>query len=323
MEANMGKHASKGKKVIIIAGPTASGKSALALEVALRFNGYIVNADAMQVYKDLPILSAQPSEEAQALRPHFLYGLLPLDEACSAMNWAERAKATIKTTDGLPILTGGTGLYLRALLEGLSPVPDIPFTIQQEGREILAEEKGPGLHRILHNLDPIMAGRLHPNDSHRILRAYCVFRATGQSLAGWQKISSPPSEFDPLYFVLLPDRSALYEKCNQRFYQMMMAGALEEVQSVLLQYPQEDFSLPGFKTLGFRELASYVQSKITLQDAIAAAQQHTRNYAKRQVTWFSHQLTNSNKIANLYENMKLQESIAAEIFSKINGFLLT
>lgn len=309
------------KKVIVIAGPTASGKSALAFHLARDLKGYIVNADAMQIYVDLPILSAQPTKKDMEAVPHFLYGFLPLDQACSAMNWAERATHIIKTQEGIPILTGGTGLYLRALLDGLSPIPDIPPAIKEEGKAILLKEKAQGLSERLKKLDPLMAERLHPNDSHRLLRAWCVTMATGRSLAEWQKVPPLPSPFQPLYFILMPKREWLYDSCNQRFLQMIEAGALDEISQVLSHYEaNRDLSAPGFKTLGFRELAAHLQGKMTLEEAISAAQQFTRNYAKRQMTWFTHQIKQGNKISNYHDNMKLSEETIEEIFSKIKEF---
>ena len=309
------------KKVIVIAGPTASGKSALAFRLARDLKGYIVNADAMQIYADLPILSAQPSKKDMEAIPHFLYGFLPLDQACSAMNWAEQARNLIKAQEGIPILTGGTGLYLRALLDGLSPIPDIPLAIKEEGQALLLKEKAQGLSERLKKIDPLMAEKLHPNDSHRLLRAWCVIMATGRSLAEWQKVPPLPSLFEPLYFILMPKREWLYDSCNQRLLQMIEAGALEEVSAALTNYGVDrDLSTPGFKTLGFRELVAYLQEKMTLEEAIAAAQQFTRNYAKRQVTWFTHQIKQGNKISNYYDNMKLSEEKIEEIFSKIKEF---
>ena len=272
----------------VIAGPTASGKSALALALAEAVNGVIVNADSAQVYADLPILSAAPSEEERERAEHRLYGVADGAVAMSAADWAERARqeiAEVQSSGRLPILAGGTGLYLRTLLEGIAPVPAIDPAVRAEVRAV---DVATNRERLL-VADPEAAARLGPADSARIARALEVVLSTGRPLAEWQREQSggigQSVELRPL--ILLPPRDWLYRRCDERFSAMVDAGAVAEVERLLGRGLSP--SLPVMRAIGVREIAGFLGGECSLDEAIAAGQQGTRNYAKRQYTWFAHQ----------------------------------
>ena len=324
----MGKVAAIDKlKAIVIAGATASGKSALAVELASGFAGTIINADSMQIYRDLPILTAQPDAASMAALPHRLYGVLPLDDPATAARWAELAAREIKAawaTGRPPFLVGGTGLYLKALLEGFAPIPEIDPTHRAEAQALLAELGVGGLHARLQTRDPETAAKLRPSDSQRLMRAWEVFAATGKPLVWWQKRpSSPPVAVEALSFVTAPARDQLYAACDDRLITMVAKGAVEEVGAARRTYPQADQEQAGFKALGFRELARHLDGELSLGEAVLAAQQATRNYAKRQGTWFRRQLVGATFLASDGEAMKFSQSSIAPIRHKIRDFLLT
>ena len=309
--------ASPGRPFLIVAGPTASGKSALALAIAREFDGIVINADSMQVYRELSILTARPGPAELAAAPHRLYGVLPASERCSAGRWCDMARQVMADAPlKIAIVTGGTGLYLRALSSGLSPIPDIPPAVMRDGVARLVRVGSARLHEELAERDPEMALRLKPNDSQRILRAWVVLETTGRSLADWQR-EPPAGERAPsLAFMLMPERRALYAAIDQRFRRMVEEGAMEEARSFLGL--RLDSSLPAMKAVGVRELGRHLAGEITLEAAIAAAQQETRRYAKRQITWFRHQMADAEVI-----NEQFSERILPDIFSKIRHFLLT
>ena len=321
------------KPVLVVAGPTASGKSALAAHLARDYGGIVINADSMQVYRDLPILTAQPSEAAKAMVPHRLYGFLALDDVCSADRWATFARQEIDAAHGsgkLPILCGGTGLYLRALMQGFSPIPEVPADVRQAARDLLAEIGSSALRDRLAADDPASAARLHANDRQRIARAWEVLQATGRPISEWQEMPPvAPGDLRFLSFVLLPERTALYRACNQRFMSMLNEGALEEVRQALALYPElyrPDLLPPegGAKALGFWGLARHAwEGSAVPQETIAAAQQQTRNYAKRQGTWFRNQMPSENFITPEPPDMQFSESSYAGFSQKIRDFLLT
>jgi tRNA dimethylallyltransferase len=324
----MGKTAAIDKvKAVVIAGATASGKSALALDLAADVGGTVINADSMQIYRDLPILTAKPDAAAMAAVPHRLYGALPLDDPATAARWAELAAAEIKAAwaAGRPaFLVGGTGLYLRALLEGFAPIPEIDPAHRAAAQALLAELGAEGLHARLQARDPETAARLRPSDSQRLMRAWEVFTATGKPLAWWQKQpSSPPLAIEALSFVTAPARDQLYAACDDRLITMVAKGAVDEVAAARRAYPDADQSQAGFKALGFRELARHLDGEIGLEEAVSAAQQATRNYAKRQGTWFRRQLPGAIFLAPDREAMKFSQSSLAGIRHKIRDFLLT
>ena len=272
----------------LIAGPTASGKSALALALAEQAGGVIVNADSAQVYRDLPILSAAPTAADLARAEHRLYGFLDGSLPCSAADWAARAKveiADIQRSGRLPILVGGTGLYLRTLLDGIAPVPPIDQAIRSEVREAPVDRNRARLAK----LDPAAAQRLKPADTTRIARALEVVLSTGRPLAEWQqeRAGGIGAQVALRPLVLLPPRDWLYARCDARFARMMAEGAIEEVERLLER--RLDAALPVMRTIGVSEVAGHLRRETTLAEAIAAGQQATRRYAKRQYTWFAHQ----------------------------------
>lgn len=272
--------------LIVIAGPTGSGKSALALDLALALGGMIINADASQLYRDLRILSARPSPQEEEQAPHRLYGILEGAEACSAASWASMAKEVIASAhqQGLvPILVGGTGLYLRTLIEGIAPVPPIPESVRAEVRALSLS----ALSAALLEEDPAMAARLHPHDPQRQARALEVIRATGRSLLFWQQARSGGLSTDVTLDVrlLVPNRAWLADRIDRRFEAMMHAGALEEVRALKAQGLSP--GLPVMKALGVPSLMRHLEGDISLGAAAEEAKQQTRAYAKRQLTWFS------------------------------------
>ena len=272
----------------LIAGPTASGKSALALQHAVQSGGVIVNADSAQIYRDLPILSAAPSAEERARAEHRLYGELDGATPCSAADWAASAKreiAGIHETGRLPILVGGTGLYLRTLLDGIAPVPPIDATIRQDVRAATVENN----HRKLVQLDPDAAAKLNPGDTTRVARALEVILSTGKRLADWQKhrTGGIGHEIALRSLLLLPPRDWLNQRCDERFAVMVDSGAAKEVQALLER--GLDPALPVMRAIGVREIAAWIDGTLTREQAIATGQLATRQYAKRQYTWFANQ----------------------------------
>jgi tRNA dimethylallyltransferase len=279
-------------KVQIITGPTASGKSAYAIGLAEAMDGVIINADSMQVYRDLPILTAQPNNAERECVPHRLYGVLDGGELCTAARWLDMAKQEIIHTwqaGKLPILVGGTGLYLKSLIRGIADIPDIPDEIRQEMRERLRRYGNTEFHTWLSARDPVMAGRLAKGDTQRMLRAAEVVVATGQSLAEWQQkpLRNPIPQAEYTIKALNVPRDMLYHRINQRFENMIEAGALQEVKQLSARnLPHE---LPIMRAHGVPELIRYLQGEMSLDEAIIKGQQNTRNYAKRQFTWLKHQ----------------------------------
>lgn len=292
------------RPIVIIAGPTASGKSHTALAIAKKYGGVIINADAMQVYEEIPILSAQPTLAEQEGIPHYLYGVLPGSEACSAAKWVSLAVPIITKaqTEGLlPIVVGGTGLYIKSLTKGLSAIPDIAPDVRISTREQMQTIGKEKFYEELKYVDPVMASRLRPTDTQRLIRAMEVWKQTGISLSVWQEKKPLPPLPDAQFitFFMHPDRTWLYERCNSRFLQMMHQGGLEEATALLAKrYPE---SLPVMKALGVPSLLTYLKEEMPLEEAISHAQQATRNYAKRQVTWFKHQLHAAEEIT--YNNL--------------------
>jgi tRNA dimethylallyltransferase len=307
-------------KLLVVAGPTASGKSGLALAAAQEFGGMVINADSMQVYDGLRVLTARPSEAEEALAPHRLYGILPPSEACSAGRWLELAKAAVaeaRLSGLLPIVVGGTGLYLRALTQGLSPIPDIPDAVREASRALFDRLGNAAFHAALAERDPVVAGRLHPSNSQRLVRAWEVLEATGRSLADWQEI--PPSgavDAQIATIVLDPPRALLNQTCDRRFLAMVEQGALEEVRALLDL--DLDPALPVMKALGVPDLAAHLRGRLGREEAIARAQQATRQYAKRQGTWFRHQMKQAE-----FMPAQFSESLRSQIFPKLRQFLLT
>jgi tRNA dimethylallyltransferase len=304
------------KRLVVIGGPTASGKSGLALDAAEAFGGTVINADSMQVYRDLRILTARPGSSEEARAPHRLYGVLDAAELCSAARWRAMALTEIEAA-AVPIVVGGTGLYLRALLEGLAPVPEIPAEIRTEARALHRELGGAAFRARLAERDREGAARLHEGDTQRLVRAYEVVAATGHPLGEWQRAQHRALLGCPvLALVLLPPRAPLYEACDRRLEGMVAAGALEEVQRLVAR--DLDPALPALKALGVSAFARHLRGEIPLEEGLRLAQVATRQYAKRQTTWFRHQLPTARRIEAQYS-----EKLREEIFPIIRQFLLT
>ncbi len=278
--------------VLIIGGPTASGKSQLALEYAKANNGIIINADSMQVYKELPTLTAQPSDSDMALVPHKLYGVLAGDDTCSVARWQRMALQELTKAwqqDKLPIVVGGTGLYLQSLLTGISDIPDIDPAIRRQAKTLHQELGSEAFHSRLQAMDPATAVKLHPGDTQRMIRAYEVIQSTGKSIADWQKQknTSAIAKLDCTVKLIMPPKEELHRKANERLAKMINNGALKEVQNLLNKNYAPN--LPVMKALGVTELSAHLQGKITLPEAIELIQIATRQYIKRQITWFKNQ----------------------------------
>lgn len=276
-------------KVALIAGPTASGKSALAIELARRTGGTVINADSAQVYAELQVLSARPSREEEMQAPHRLFGHVTGSQDYSAARWAAEAKAEIAAAHergSLPILAGGTGMYIRTLLDGIAPVPPIDPAIRAEVRSLPVVET----YRQLSQLDPAAAHRLNPADTTRIARALEVVRSTSRTLADWQggRTGGIAGAIDLTPLILLPDRAWLAERCDRRLVMMFETGAIEEVRALQTRtdIPPD---APVRRAIGVPEIAAYLDGALTHDEALMRAQAATRQYAKRQYTWLRHQ----------------------------------
>jgi len=307
-------------KVIVIAGPTAAGKSALGLAVAQEFNGVIINADSQQRYRDLRVLTSRPSVEDEARVPHRLFGDLGPTDMGSAAEWAVKAAAEIQnaTRDGkLPVLVGGTGLYFRALMQGLADMPAVPAEIRASAK-ILRDEIGPeAFHGLLAERDPVIAARLKPGDSQRTLRAWEVVEATGTPLSTWQQAEgAPPLAAKYFQIAVLPPREFIYAACDARFKAMVEGGGLAEVQALMAA--GIDLTQGIGKALGVADLAAALREEYALEGAVTLAQTATRQYAKRQMTWFRNQFR-----ADLTISEQYSERLLPKIFSDIRHFLLT
>lgn len=278
--------------VIAIGGPTASGKSALALDLAVRLGGTVINADSMQVYSDLSILTARPGADEGGRAPHRLYGHVPARERYAADRFRAEALAAIGDSvrhGRVPILVGGTGLYFRAVMQGFSPVPEVPADVRRQAAADLAAAGPDALHRRLVAVDPAIAVRLAPGDRQRIQRAWEVWLATGTPLSDWQALpaAGPPPGVDFHLVRVLPDRDTLYDRCDRRLAWMAARGAWEEVEALAAQRLPCD--LPAMKALGVGPFLDALDGRIGRAEALATAQRQTRNYAKRQFTWFRNQ----------------------------------
>ncbi|WP_413205533.1 tRNA (adenosine(37)-N6)-dimethylallyltransferase MiaA [Rhodospirillum sp. A1_3_36] len=311
--------------LLVIVGPTASGKSALALEVARRWTGTVINADSMQIYRDMPRLTARPTPEDEAQVPHALYGILDGAEVCSVGRWLDLARAAVeevRTQGRLPILCGGTGLYLRAALEGLAAVPAVPDSARIEARRLLAEEGASALHARLRAVDPEMAARLRPSDGQRLARAYEVVMGTGRSLSDWwdEPVTTPPIPGKAGVILVDPPRDAVREACDARMEAMIAEGVLTEVAGFLERGLAPD--LPLSRAVGLPELAAVLLGEMSLDQGLARAQAATRQYAKRQATWVRHQLS-ADLILSERVSAQLSESSRVLIDNFLEAFLLT
>jgi tRNA dimethylallyltransferase len=311
--------------VIVIAGPTASGKSSLALAVAQEFDGTVINADAMQVYRGLEVVTAQPDAAARARVPHRLYGALDPADPCNAARWCGLARAAIGEAHAagrLPVVTGGTGLYLRALRRGLASLPAVSPTVRERVRRELETVGHEAFHARLAERDPEFARRVPLGDTQRLIRAAEVVEATGRPLSAWHK-DPPDRDRDGLRFfelALLPERAALYEACDRRFLEMMASGVLEEVKRLLAR--GLDPGLPAMKAVGVAELCRYLQGALARDEAVRLAQQATRRLAKRQTTWIRHQMPEA-RVCRPETVGQFSQTFLRDLFKKIRLFLLT
>ena len=307
--------------VIAIGGPTASGKSALALALAERLGGAVINADSMQLYSALSIITARPGAAALARAPHRLFGIAAADDLWSAGRWRGAAVAEIaaaQEADLLPIVVGGTGLYLHALVNGLAAVPPPDPAIRARLRALLAERGSEAMHDMLAERDPAGAAAIRPSDPQRVLRALEVIEATGEPLHVWhaRQTAVPAESRAVLQIVLMPAREAVYAACDARFERMIANGAVAEARAVRAM--DLDPELPVMKAVGLAPLLAHCAGELPVADAVAAGKRDTRRYARRQMTWFRNQSRPDRVFAAQYS-----ESLLPEIFSFISDFRLT
>ena len=299
------------QKLFVIAGPTASGKSQFAIDLACKIDGEIINADAIQVYSEMPILTAAPSAYDQAVIKHHLYNYIPVTDHYSVGKYIENAIATIHEVTArnkVPILVGGTGMYIKSLCYGMHDIPDISPEIRANVREKFQKLGNIEFYKALKDLDPIGAEMLHESDSQRLMRFYEISLQTGRSITEFYK-EKPKlllENYDIKTIILDPEREYLYERCNKRFIQMLEQGALDEVEHISSLYGAQKTAAE--KVIGFNELAMYLKGEISKDEAIILAQTRTRQYAKRQVTWFKHQINDAMRIS-FSEKLPLIEDI--------------
>ena len=300
--------------IVVIAGPTASGKSSIAMDIAEKCESVIINADSMQVYSDLWILTARPSLSNMATKPHALYGVIDGGIRCNVSLWLKYAKKEVEKArmEGrLPILVGGTGLYLNAARHGISEIPEVSEQVHNEAVSLHKKIGGNSFKNLLGRFDGALASRLADGDSQRLIRAMEVFWQTGKPLSKWQAqplVGAISGEF--INIAHLPPRQIVYESIHQRVLEMFEKGVVDEVK--LLLERNLDKSLPVMKALGVRHIASYLDSSREIDAVISNIVQDTRNYAKRQFTWF-----NNNFISEIVSTKKYSKRFVSEIFSKI------
>jgi tRNA dimethylallyltransferase len=299
---------------IMIAGPTASGKSRLALDLAARLDGEIINADSMQLYADLSVLTARPPQADLKMAPHHLYGVLDGGTRASVAMWLDMARAAMEAVGargGLPIVIGGTGMYLDAAVNGIAPVPEVPHEIHQRCINHHAEIGGAAFRAVLATHDPVIAMRLADGDSQRLIRAMGVFLATGTPLSRWQEAPHQGAlDGAPLKLAMLPPREVLYGRINDRFDIMLDTGAVAEVEALAAR--QLDPGLPVMRALGVKPLMDALGGEISIDEAAYLTKRDSRHYAKRQMTWLR-----NNYNAKMTINEKLSESLFQKIFSFI------
>lgn len=295
------------KTIHIIAGPTASGKSALAITRAQKMNGAVINCDSRQIYNDLPILTAQPSEKDKTLCLHYLYGTLHPNDICSAGSWRDLAVPIIEDCFArgiVPIITGGNGLYIKTLIEGMSPIPSVPDDVRKDAIKKQATLGNPAFYHELKKLDPVTAAQYHPMHTARLVHAYEVLMATGKPLAEWQTMPkiTPPDDWKFDITLVMPPRDVLYDRCNKRFFQMIDEGAVEELKSFDQKVEHGEISTTStlMTTIGADPIRRWKNNEISKEDAIMLAQTQTRQYAKRQVTWFSNQMHPADNIISIF-----------------------
>lgn len=308
-------------EALIIAGPTASGKSALALALAERLGGTVINADAMQTYRELRIITARPTPADEARAPHALYGVRAIAEPADAAWWRgaaldamEQARAAAR----LPILCGGTGLYLAGLVHGIAAIPPPGEAARDEARRLLAENGPAALHASLARVDPATAARLRPTDSQRVARAWEVWRGTGRGLAAWQSEPATPAPWSFRLILLDPPRGELRAAIGERFGAMLDAGVLDEVRALQGLDP----ALPGMRAHGVPELLAHLAGGMTLAEARAQAEANTGRYTKRQTTWFRHQkLVDETRTHTIHARIASLAQFSSQESSEIFAFI--
>jgi tRNA dimethylallyltransferase len=301
-------------RYIMIAGPTASGKSQLAVDLACRLDGEVVNADSMQLYTDLSILTARPSKADTQDIPHHLYGVLDGGHRASVATWLElaaTAMTAIRARGKMPIIIGGTGMYLDAAVNGIAPIPDVPAKIQEDCMNLFDAIGGAAYRQKLALHDPLVASRLADGDRQRLIRAMGVFKASGIALGQFQKAEHKSALIGrPVKIAILPPRDVLYARIDARFDEMLEQGAMDEVKQLINR--RLDPSLPLMKALGVTALKSVLDQEMTIDEAAYIAKRDSRHYAKRQMTWLR-----NNYSAQITLITKLSESLMENIFSLI------
>ncbi|MBN8512314.1 MAG: tRNA (adenosine(37)-N6)-dimethylallyltransferase MiaA [Rickettsiales bacterium] len=304
-------------RAIIICGPTASGKSQFAHVLASKYNGEIVNADSMQIYKQLKIITSSPPEEQKLELKHHLYNFLDIDKHFSAVDYANMAQVEIENINKkgkIPFVVGGSGMYIDMLLNGYSTMPSIDVDVRENVRALYQKLGALQFFQLLKEVDPEVAKILNINDKQRVQRAYEVVSQTGKSILYFQSQGRCMvlENYQFTILCIIPKRELLYEMCNKRFKEFVNNGAIDEAKYILDNYPNLDVS--GTKALGLQELMSYLKGQITIENAIEIASAKTRQYAKRQCTWFSHQLKEKREIS--YDNL-------SQYYKIIDSFIIT
>lgn len=304
------------RKAYIICGTTCSGKSQFAVKLAQSIGGALINADSVQVYDGLYTLSASPAFADKNSAIHFLYNFLSPTIKYNVSDYVKDCRKIIESfskKDLAPIIVGGTGMYINSLMEGISLIPEVSSEIKDQIAEIIESKGIAHVHSLLEKLDPIMANKLPQNDKQRITRSYEIYLQTGKSILEFQAIKedSVLKEYEVETIYLKPERQFLYKNCNERFLRMLENGALEEALKFHENYPSISHGV--VKALGFKELISYSKNEISMDEAILRSQTATRNYAKRQYTWFNNQISwpkttleysNSKEYHTLFENIR-------------------
>ncbi len=307
----------KRREVVVIAGPTASGKSGLAAALAQNAGGVVINADSLQLYDALPILTASPGPELTSRAPHALYGVVEATSRVTAAWWATQARATIDKAHAagqVPILVGGTGLYLEALMQGIAPVPEIPAAVKRQAQADMETLGHEAFRDRLVAADP-SSQVLKSGDTHRLLRAWEVLQATGRPLSAWHGDDTKRSDYDYLSVLILPPRDILRAACDLRFLAMIEVGAVEEVRGFLGRY---DAAAPVTRALGFAGIAASLTGGISQREAIERGQAETRQYAKRQSTWFRNRFRKRTPSALVLETA--QGEAASHLLERLRGF---
>ncbi len=300
------------KKAVIIFGPTASGKTSLGINIAQQLNGVIINADSRQIYQEMPIITAMPSKEEFNSVPHLLFSFLKPNKEFSVDKYIDMAKNAcndVFSQNKLPIFVGGTGFYLKVLTEGLSPIPDIPQQLVNELTKKAKDDSIEILYKELTMTDPIIASKLKPTDSHRIIRALSVFKHTNTTLSSWQKVPAvlPMPDVDFIKIAINPPREILYKRIHDRFDIMLKNGVIKEAE--ILYNKNYSFNNQALGSLGLKEFFAYINGELTIEQAEQKTAQQMRRYAKRQTTWLNNQY---NPNITLLNN-KLNNDILSDI----------